>query len=181
MRFLEARLVVGYEGPAGAVSRELGGLAPQLDGEVSLLIKPIEENVSTALSFVRLAAGALATLGALALFLACTGVYGVVAFTVGRRRREIGVRLALGAGAVSVMRLLAWQSLRPVLLGTAIGAGFAAAASGFIQAMLYGISPLDPTGYISALFLLGAVAAAAALVPASAALRVDPSVTLRHD
>lgn len=181
MRFLEARLVVAYEGPAGSVSRALQALAPQLDQEVSLFIKPIEENVSTALSFVRLAAGALATLGALALFLASTGVYGVVAFTVSRRRREIGVRLALGAQAASVMRLLACQSLRPVLLGATIGAGFSAAASSFLRAMLYGISPLDPIGYASTLLLLAAVAATAALIPASAALRVDPAATLRHD
>jgi putative ABC transport system permease protein len=181
MRFLEARLVVAYEGPAGSVSRLLQALAPQLDSEVALFIKPIEENVSSALSFVRLAARALATLGALALFLACTGVYGVVAFTVSHRRREIGVRLALGAQAASVMRFLAWQSLRPVLLGAAIGAGLSVAGSSFLRAMLYGISPLDPIGYASALFLLAVVAATAVILPASTALSVDPAATLRHD
>jgi hypothetical protein len=79
------------------------------------------------------------------------------------------------------MRLLTWQTLRPVLLGAAIGAGLSAASSSFLQAMLYGISPLDAIGYASALFLLAAVAAAAALLPASAALSVDPAATLRHD
>ena len=181
MRFLEGRLVVAYSGPPGAVSRALQNLAPQLDKEVSLYIKPIEENVTTALSFVRLAAGALATLGGLALFLACTGVYGVVAFTVGRRRREIGIRLALGAQAASVMRLFLWQSLRPVLFGAAIGTALAAAASSLLRAILYGISPLDPIGFAGALVLLAAIAVGAALVPASAALRVDPAATLRHD
>ena len=181
VRFLEGRLLVAYAGPAGPVSRALQSLGPQLDKEVSLYIKPIEENVTAALSFVRLAAAAVATLGGLALFLACTGVYGVVAFTVGRRRREIGIRLALGAQASSVMRLLVWQSVRPVLLGAAIGTALAAAVSSLLRAMLYGISPLDPIGFASALVLLAAVAVAAALMPASAALRVDPAATLRHD
>jgi hypothetical protein len=90
-------------------------------------------------------------------------------------------RLALGAQAVSMMHLLVWQSLRPVLLGAAIGTGLSVAASSLLRAMLYGISPLDPIGYTSALFLLAAVAAAAALLPASAALSVDPAATLRHD
>ena len=105
----------------------------------------------------------------------------MVAFTIGRRRCEIGVRLALGAQAASVMRLLAWQSLRPVLLGAAIGVGLSAASSSFLPAMLYGISPLDPIGYASTLLLLAAVAVTAALIPASAALSVDPAATLRHD
>jgi ABC-type antimicrobial peptide transport system permease subunit len=79
------------------------------------------------------------------------------------------------------MRLLVWQSVRPVLLGAAIGTALAAAVSSLLRAMLYGISPLDPIGFASALVLLAAVAVAAALMPASAALRVDPAATLRHD
>jgi hypothetical protein len=181
LRFLEARLVVAYQGPRDPLIRALQALGPQLDRETSVALTPIEENVSKALSFVRFAAGGVATLGALALLLACTGVYGVVAFTVGRRRREIGVRIALGAPAPAVMRLLVWQSLRPVLIGGVLGTALAAAASRLIRTMLYGVSPLDPAGFLAALTLLAAVAAAAAWVPASAALRVDPATTLRHD
>jgi predicted permease len=181
LRYLEARLLVAYQGPHAPLERALQEAGRQLDKDTSVAVKPIEENVNMALSFVRVAAGSVATLGALALLLACSGVYGVVAFTVGRRGREIGVRIALGAPARSVMHLLVWQSIRPVLLGICIGTGIALALSRLLRAMLYGVSPADPAGFGAALALLAAVAAVAAFVPASAALRVDPSATLRHE
>ncbi|HKA00697.1 MAG TPA: ADOP family duplicated permease [Candidatus Solibacter sp.] len=181
IRHLDTWLVLSYEGPRAPLVRALKSIEPQLDREVALTIKPIEENVSNALSVVRMIAGGVTALGALALLLACSGVYGVVAFTVGHRRREIGIRLALGAHASSVMRLLVWQSLRPVFVGAALGTAMAAVISTLIRAILYGVNPLDPAGFGGALLLLAAVAAIAALVPASSALRVDPAATLRHD
>jgi predicted permease len=181
LRHLEALLVIGYDGPRGALVQALKALAPQLDREVSYSIRPIEENVSTALSIVRTVAGAVATLGVIALVLACTGVYGVVAFTVGRRRREIGIRLALGARGAVVMRLLLWQSLKPVFLGGFLGTVIALAVARLMRAMLYGLSPLDPIGFGAALLTLAAVAAIAAGVPAFSTLRIDPAATLRHD
>ena len=181
LRHLEALLVIGYDGPRGALVQALKALAPQLDREVTYSIKPIEENVSTALSIVRTVAGAVATLGVIALVLACTGVYGVVAFTVGRRRREIGIRLALGARGGVVMRLLLWQSLKPVFLGAFLGTAVALAVARLMRAMLYGLSPLDPIGFGTALLTLAAVAAIAAGVPAFSTLRIDPAATLRHD
>jgi len=180
-RYLEARLLVSYRGPRAPLVRALRGLAPQLDREVSLDVKPIEENVSMALSFVRLTAGGVAGLGSLALLLACTGVYGVMAFTVGRRRREIGVRLALGARPQSVMRLLLRQSMRPVWIGGTLGTAAAAAGSQLLRTLLYGVSPLDPFGFAAALAVLAAIACSAALIPAAAAMRVDPAATLRHE
>jgi putative ABC transport system permease protein len=180
-RYPEAQLVIAYRGLRVPPVRAFQAAASELDGGVSLDVKPIEQEVATALSFVRLAAGAVATLGGLALLLACSGVYGVVAFSVGRRRREIGLRLALGARPQSVMRLLLRQSLRPVWLGGAIGTAIAAAAAQLLRTLLYGVSPLDPFGFAAALTVLAAVACLAALVPAAAALRVDPASTLRHE
>jgi ABC-type antimicrobial peptide transport system permease subunit len=181
MRYLETSLVVAYSGPPAPHARALNALAPQLDREVSYSVKPIEENVTTALSVIRVIAGGVATLGALALLLACTGVYGVVAFTVGRRRREIGIRIALGGPGRVVMRLLVWQSLRPVIVGGVLGAAVAVGLGFAIRTMLYGVSPLDPFGFGAALVLLALVATLAAYVPASSALRVDPATALRHD
>jgi putative ABC transport system permease protein len=180
-RYLESSLVIAYQGPRAPIADALKAASARLDREISLTIKPIEENVAISLTFVRLAAGAFAALGILALILACTGVYGVVAFTVGRRRREIGIRLALGAEGRVVMRLLIWQSLKPVALGAFLGADLALACSYALRAALYGISPADPLGFGAAILLLIAVATMAALVPASSALRVDPAATLRHD
>jgi ABC-type antimicrobial peptide transport system permease subunit len=144
-------------------------------------VRPIEQDVATALSFVRLAAGTVAAVGMLALLLASSGVYGVVAFAVGRRRREIGLRLALGANPRAVMRLLLRQSMRPVWIGSAIGAAISAGAAQLLRSVLYGVSPLDPLGFVGALVVLGGVALLAAAIPAAAALRVDPAATLRHE
>ena len=181
LRYLEARLLVEFAGPAGPPRQALQTIAANLDRDATVNVKAIEENVESAIGLVRLAAGGVAALGGLALLLACTGVYGVVAFTVARRRREIGLRMALGAQPVQVMRLLVRQCMRPVIIGGLIGGGLAGAGAQLIRAMLYGVSPMDPLGFAGALAVLGGVAAIAALAPARAALRVDPAVTLRHE
>jgi ABC-type antimicrobial peptide transport system permease subunit len=181
LRNLEAKLVVALSGPPAPIVQALRGAGEKLDRDTTLNVTTIEENVSAALALVRMAAAGVTGLGAITLLLACTGVYGVVAFAVARRRREIGVRMALGAQPAAVARLLVRQSLRPVIVGSAIGALLAAAGAQLIRAMLYGISPVDPLGFSGALAILGAVAALAALVPARAALRVDPAATLRHE
>jgi predicted permease len=181
LRYLEASIVVSYQGPRALLATSLTNIVSQLDRETSIGIKPIEESVTVALAFVRLAATAVAALGGLALILACTGVYGVVAFTVARRRREIGIRLALGAEGAAVVRHLIWQSLRPVLLGAFLGTDLALASASFLRAALYGLSPVDPIGFSTGILLLAVVATLAALLPASSALRVDPAATLRHE
>jgi ABC-type antimicrobial peptide transport system permease subunit len=116
-----------------------------------------------------------------ALVLAATGIYGVVAFAIGRRRREVGIRMALGAGRKSVFQLVLWQGTKPMLIGAAVGLVLAAASSNLIRVLLYGVSPFDPAsfaGSAAALMLAGGLAMA---VPIRQALRVDPAVTLRHD
>jgi putative ABC transport system permease protein len=181
IRHLEARLLVSYSGPSGPVAQALRNAGGQLDRDVTVNVRTIEENANNALALIRVAAAAVSALGALALLLACTGVYGVVAFAVARRRREIGVRMALGARPAAVARLLVRQSMRPVVTGLLLGSILAAACTQLIRTMLYGVSPLDPLGFAGALATLGIVAALAALLPARAALSVDPAATLRHE
>jgi ABC-type antimicrobial peptide transport system permease subunit len=123
----------------------------------------------------------LAIAGSMALALGIIGIYGVISYAVSQRTREIGIRLALGAEGSAVLRLLVWQSLRPVLLGAAVGTALALTSARILQAMLYGVSPVDPLGFSAGLFLLAAVATLAAVLPASSALRIDPATTLRHD
>jgi ABC-type antimicrobial peptide transport system permease subunit len=120
-------------------------------------------------------------LGGLALALAAVGIYGVVSYFVGRRLREIGVRLALGARAASIYRFTLGRTMRPVAVGAAIGIAGAVALSGILSSVLFGVSPLDPLGLGGAtLFVLGVALAAGGRVARGAA-RVDPIVTLRHE
>ena len=152
-----------------------------LDPALTVRTSGIEDNIADALAPVKIAATAASTLGSLALVFACSGLYGVVSFAVTRRRREVGIRLALGADRRNVLALLMRQGLTPVLIGAAAGVLMAAGAGQLLRMMLYGVSPIDPIAFASTLLLLGVVAAIAALIPARAALSVDPAVTLRHD
>jgi len=118
-------------------------------------------------------------LSLLALLLALVGVYGVVAYVVNRRRREVGIRLTLGATARDVQHLFVRQTVRPIVIGVVIGVAAAAAASRALESQLFGISPFDPIAFIGAALFLVSVAVVATLVPTREALKVDPVTTLR--
>ena len=119
--------------------------------------------------------------GALALLLAAVGVYGVVAYSVSRRTREVGIRMALGAERGQVLRMVLWQGGRLAAAGIVLGAVAAAGTGRLLESMLYGVSGLDPMAYAVACGLLLAVAAAANLVPAITAARIDPMRALRRE
>ena len=113
--------------------------------------------------------------------LAALGVYGVVSYSVGLRIREIGLRVALGAGNWDISWLVFRQGLIPTLIGTAAGAVAAFGVTRFMEGLLFGISPTDPATFVAICSLLLAVALAASLLPALRAMRVDPQMTLRHE
>jgi predicted permease len=129
----------------------------------------------------RLTASFLGVFSALAVVLACVGLYGTLACLVARRTPEIGVRMALGAGSAAVVRLVLSESLRPVLFGLFAGATLAAGATRALEHLLFGISRHDPLVTMSAVALFVILAACAATAPAIRAARIDPAVTLRHD
>jgi predicted permease len=181
LRFMESRLLVSYSGARSDVAQAVERAVASLDPALTVRTAGIEDNIATALAPVKIAATAASTLGGLALVLACSGLYGVVSFAVTRRRREVGIRLALGADRRNVLALLMRQGLTPVLIGAVVGVAMATGAAQLLRMLLYGVSPIDPIAFVSTLLLLGVVAAIAALVPARAALSVDPAVTLRHD
>jgi putative ABC transport system permease protein len=122
----------------------------------------------------------LAGFAGCALFLAALGVYGVLAYSVAQRTREIGVRMALGASAAQLFHMVLRDGMRPVLAGSVAGLAGAYAVTGVLQSLLFGVAPVDPPTYLLTFAILAAVALTACAVPASKAIRVDPLVSLRE-
>ena len=140
----------------------------------------LEAYVDEALSADRLLTALVTTCGGLALMLAAVGLYGMVAYSVASRTREIGIRMALGATAQRVSRLVMTETMTLIAAGTIVGASLAGAVSSFARSTLYGVSPLDPGTYLVVPGVLFAMGAAAAWIPVRRALRVDPARVLRQ-
>jgi ABC-type antimicrobial peptide transport system permease subunit len=119
--------------------------------------------------------------GLLALALASVGIYGLLAYGVARRTKEIGIHMALGAQRRKVIALVLRGARQSLLIGLAIGLPAAIGASRWVESMLFGLRPTDPVAIVAAVLLLATVAHIAAYVPALRASRVDPLVALRHE
>jgi ABC-type antimicrobial peptide transport system permease subunit len=123
----------------------------------------------------------LGTFSAIALVLASIGIYGVLAYQVTQRSRELGIRMALGAARGRVLRLVIGQGMSLVAIGIVIGLVGAFALTRFLTSQLYGITPTDPATFLGVSFLLATIALVATLVPALRATRVDPVIALREE
>ena len=119
--------------------------------------------------------------GTTALLLACIGLYGVLSYTVNRRSREIGIRLALGAAPARVLRMVLWQAAFPTIAGCVAGLIGALASARLLGDMLFGIKPSDPVGLILATGVLLLTALLAAALPARRAAHTDPIEVLRYE
>jgi predicted permease len=144
---------------------------------VKTQVEQIDESLFQERLFARLT-GFFSTLAAL---LACVGIYGVMAFAVTRRTREIGIRVALGASRGEIVGMVLRESLTLVGIGTVIGIALALGASRLISSLLYGLKPTDPVTIAMAALLMLAAAAFAAYVPTRRAAKVDPMVALRYE
>jgi ABC-type antimicrobial peptide transport system permease subunit len=122
-----------------------------------------------------------AIFGSLALTLAGVGIYGVLAYSVRQRTQEIGVRMALGARAIDVLRLVSGGGMKLVAMGTVIGTAAALMLSRVLASQLYGITPTDPLTFAAAVLFLGVIALLAIYIPARRATRVAPMIALRPD
>jgi predicted permease len=144
-------------------------------------VRTLDAVVSGSIATPRLASIVLGLFAALAVLLCAVGVYGVLAMGVAERRQEIGVRMALGAQAASVTRMVLGEGLAAVGSGLALGLVAAAFLSRFLESLLHGVRPLDPATYLAVAGALASVALVAGLVPALRAARTDPSVALRNE
>ena len=144
----------------------------------------MQEIVSGSMSSQRFPMVLLGAFAGLALLLASVGIYGLISYSVTQRVHEIGIRVALGAQAWDVFRLVVGQGLRLALAGVAIGAAatliLVRVLSSF-SSLLYGVGASDPTTFIGVAILLAIVALAACWIPARRAMRVDPMVALRYE
>jgi len=158
------------------VQREIRQIDPNVPIQSPQRVRDV---IDQSLWAVKLGAGLLGVFGVLALALACVGLYGVMAYSVGQRTQEIGLRMALGAGPGQVLRLVLRQGLSLVAVGVVLGVAGALGVSLLIQSLLFG-SAYDPLSFLAASAALVAVAAIASLLPARRASRVDPLVALRE-
>jgi predicted permease len=144
-------------------------------------VSPLREVLAASLAARRFPLQLLGVFAALALLLSAVGIYGVTAYAVAQRTREIGVRMAIGASGGVVVRMVLAGALRTVLVGLGVGAVAALAAARLIASQLYGVSARDPVTFAGIAGLLLAVALAASAIPALRAARIDPMAALRAD
>ena len=161
-----------------AVRAQVAALDPNL---AVFNIEGMQEHVNKSLLIPKLSAVLLGVFGAVGLVLATVGLYGVLSYSVRRRTREIGIRMALGAHAGGVVRTVAGQGLLLACVGLAIGLGISLAVWRFAASFLYGISATDSVTFIGVPAALLAVAFVAALLPARRASHVDPMEALRYE
>lgn len=145
------------------------------------VILPLTQLVSQTLSQSRFNSGLLGAFAAIAILLAAVGIYGVIAYNVAQRTREIGIRMALGAQRKQMLSMILRQSLTLAAVGIVVGLLGAFAATRLLRALLFGVGPMDVLTYAAVIALLGAAAFVAGLLPARRAMKVDPVVALRYE
>jgi predicted permease len=175
-------LVVKAAGDPTALAAPLRSAVRELDPNVPVAaVRRMTDVVSESLATPRLTGRLLLVFAALALALSAVGLYGLLSYLVGQRRQEIGIRLAIGADAAAIRRLVLGQGLRLALVGILVGTAAALAVSRVIASLLYGVSPHDPATFAVAPLVLLAAAVAASYLPARRATAVDPAVILRAE
>jgi len=175
-------IVVRSRNPEGAAMKEALSTLSALDPTLpAFAVRPLRELVSSSLEERMFALALTQAFAIIALAFAAIGLYGVLAYTVASRAREIGVRMALGARPAGILGLVARESASVVGLGIVLGAAGAAVATRAISGLLYGVSPLDPLALCLAAGALGVVCMIATVVPARRATRIDPAISLKSE
>jgi predicted permease len=177
-----ATLVVGSAGSTADVLNAVRGAIAAVDPDVPFYnARTMKQQVSDAVAQPRLRTALFAVFSMVALILAALGVYGVIACSVAERKREIGIRIALGALPSEVRRMVLGQALKLTAIGLALGMIGAAAATKLMEGFLFGVRASDPVSYIATCAVFLAVALLASYLPARRAMRVDPMTALRDE
>lgn len=162
----------------GAIRGEIRNMDPNLPVTD---VKTLTQHMSLSLFPARAVAALLAAFGLLALALAAIGIYGVMAYSVAQRTREVGIRMALGAQRGDVLRMILRQGMALAAIGMGIGLIAAVVLTRLLSGLLYGVSSTDVVAFAGVSMLLGLVVLAACFIPASKAAKVDPMVALRYE
>jgi len=174
-------LHVRAETTAATMAAGIRGVLRDLDPDLPLTdVRTLQDHLELAMMPLHTAARLLGAFGALALGLAAVGIYGLVAYTVSQRTREIGMRMALGANVGNVLTLVLRRGLAVIGGGLVAGTLAATLLTGFVSSLLYGVSPTDPRAFAGAIALLTLTGLIAALLPAIRATRIQPSDALRR-
>jgi putative ABC transport system permease protein len=179
---LSARVLARSTLTPGSLTRRIIAEAHALDPEAPVDdVRTLDQIRDDALATWRLMASLLSLFAGLAVVIAATGIGGVLAFAVGRRTRELGLRLALGAEATTLRRMVLFEGVSLTAGGVVVGLAAAAALTRFIATLLYGVGPTDPATAVLVCVVLGAVTVIASLGPARRATSVDPMIALRSE
>ncbi|MDT8342595.1 MAG: ABC transporter permease, partial [Longimicrobiales bacterium] len=175
-------VVARTQGDPAAVLGRIRSLVREIDPDLPVYdLRSMEDHMGFALLPARLAGIVLGLFGVLGLTLAAVGIYGVMAYSVSQRRRELGIRMALGAQRTQVEGMVVREGMRLAVAGAVLGLAGAVGAGRLVQGMLYNVSPLDPLAFTVVPLTLLAVAAAAVYLPARRAARADPVRALKSE
>jgi putative ABC transport system permease protein len=168
----------GSAGMVSAVSNAVHAVDPEMPLRDILTMDDLVANSVAQQRFNMLLLGAFA---GLALLLAAVGIYSVLSYGVKRSVREIGIRMALGAGLGDELRRVVFEGMKPTLLGVAVGTVGALALGRVLSSLIYEVKPTDPVTFLSMTALLAGIALMASIIPAYRATKVDPVVALRYE
>jgi predicted permease len=176
-----ATVVLASATPAAQIEGLIRDRVRAIDTNVPVKVSSMAELVAGSVASRRFSTIVLGAFGALALILAALGIYGVLAYSVAQRQREIGVRMALGAQQSAVRRLILRDAMWAVVPGVVVGLGVALALAKVLRSLLYGVTATDPVTYAGVIVVLLGVATLASWIPARRATRVDPMIAIRAE
>lgn len=180
--FAYMTLVARTNGAPAAATPAIRNAVHSIDKDVPLSeVQTMDSVVAEVTGESRFYVVLLGSFAIVALVLASVGIYGVMTYSVSRRTREIGIRIALGAQRPDVLQLIVFRGMLPVIAGVGAGVGGALALTRLMASLLYGIKPSDPATFVAVLLILGGVAVAACYLPGRRATRVNPVVALRDE